>query len=77
MQDLNFINFTYSVKYSSSEKKVASRWDRYKIENERDVHWGNIYSSFAVNLALAILIHYIMRRILLKDIRAYISIDNT
>ncbi|EGR27520.1 hypothetical protein IMG5_194690 [Ichthyophthirius multifiliis] len=76
-QDLKNIFYTYSVKYiMDNTKSITSRWERYRNQEDLENHQGTLINSFTVNLALALLIYCILRRILMKDLSQYSQLQH-
>ena len=67
------IVFTYDVKWESSERAWANRWDIYLTASPATdkVHWFSITNSIMIVLFLTVMIAMILIRALRKDIAQY------
>merc|ERR550534_1212960 len=69
------IIWSYSIKWTPSEIKWASRWDPYLKMHDTQIHWFSIMNSFMIVLFLSGMVAMIMMRALHKDFRRYNADD--
>lgn len=67
------LHFTYSVKWHSSDKQFADRFNRYLDYNffEHRIHWFSVFHSFMMVVFLCGLVSLILLRTLRHDFAKY------
>ena len=64
----NNLIFTYDVEYVLSARLIGSRWDVYEKFGDSSIHWVSILNSLFVTFLLSLVIFYILKKALNKDI---------
>jgi len=68
--------FTYSVKWTESNKPWSHRWDKYlTMQGDGQIHWFSIINSLMIVLFLTGMVAMIMMRTLHADLRRYNAQD--
>ncbi len=73
LKDGVVLDFTYSVKWTSTRKAFAQRFDRY-LDNdffEHKIHWFSIFNSIMMVVFLCGLVSLILMRVLRSDYARY------
>jgi len=71
------IFFSYDVEFVKSLKTVETRLEAYKHLGNAGIHWWSLLYSCAVNLVLTLVIGYILKRTVGKDINMYNELRTT
>ncbi|KAI9269610.1 hypothetical protein EDC94DRAFT_633449 [Helicostylum pulchrum] len=67
--------YTYSVKWVSSEKPWATRWDNYLNVLDPSIHWFSLVNSIVIVLFLTGMVAMILIRGLHQDISRYNAVE--
>lgn len=64
---------TYIARRRSQDKEVvwATRWDRFLVNSDPNIHWYSIINSLIILLFLSGMVAVIMLRTLYNDIAVY------
>ena len=64
--------YTYSVEYREDKEVVwGTRWDRFLVNSDPNIHWYSIINSLIILLFLSGMVAVIMLRTLYNDISVY------
>lgn len=65
------VPFTYRVRWEESDVEWSSRWEKYLINTDPQIHWFSIINSLMIVLFLTGMVAMIMMRTLHADFKRY------